>query len=287
MRSKVEAEKFLDYVREDVPFFDITSELIEEKVRCKAAIQAKQDFILVGLEESVELLKLVGINVKQLKKDGDYIKEGEKIAILEGSARDILGVERLILNIISHSSGIATVTNRLVKLCKTVNQKVRIAATRKTLPGLRYLEKKAVRIGGGDTHRMSLSDMILLKDNHIRIIGGIGEAVKRAKEKASISAKVEVEVSSSEEAIEAAKCGVDIIMLDNFTVEEVKETINKLDELKLREKVLIEVSGRINEENILEYAGCDVDIISSGAITHSARAVDVSLEVFEVLKPQE
>lgn len=284
MRSKVEAEKFFNYINEDIPFFDITSELIEEEVKCKAAIVAKQDFILAGLEECIQFLNLIGINVRQLKKDGEDIKEGEKIAILEGNARDILGVERLILNIIAHASGVATATSNLVRLCKKVNPKVRIAATRKTLPGLRYLEKKAVKLGGGDTHRMSLSDMILIKDNHIRIIGGIREAIKRAKEKASLFVKVEIEVSSLEEAVEAAKHGADIIMLDNFTVEEIKETINKLKELKLREKVLIEVSGRINEKNILDYAACDVDIISSGAITHSAKAVDVSLEVLEVLK---
>ncbi|MBO3767777.1 MAG: carboxylating nicotinate-nucleotide diphosphorylase [Candidatus Brockarchaeota archaeon] len=284
MRSKIEAEKFFDYVGEDLPFFDVTSELIEEEVKCRAAIIAKQNFVLAGLEECMQFLKLVGINVKQLKKDGDDVKEGEKIAILEGNARDILGIERLILNIIAHASGVATATNNLVKLCRKINPKIRIAATRKTLPGLRYLEKKAVKLGGGDTHRMSLSDMILIKDNHIRIIGGVREAIKRAKEKASSFVKVEIEVSSLDEAIEAVKEGADIIMLDNFTIEEIKETVNKLKELKLREKVLIEVSGRINEENILDYANCDVDVISSGAITHSAKAVDVSLEVFEVLR---
>ncbi|MGB9805978.1 MAG: carboxylating nicotinate-nucleotide diphosphorylase [Thermoproteota archaeon] len=285
MRSKAEAMKFFDYINEDIPFFDVTSELIGEEVRCKAAIVAKQNFVLAGLEECIQFLSVVGVNVKQLKKDGEDVKEGEKIAILEGNARDILSIERLILNIISHASGIATATNNLVKLCRKVNPKVRVAATRKTLPGLRYLEKKAVKLGGGDTHRMSLSDMILIKDNHVRIIGGIREAIKQAKEKASSFVKVEIEVSNLEEAIEAAKGGADIIMLDNFTVEEIKETVNKLRELKLREKVLIEVSGRINEENILDYAACDVDIISSGAITHSAKAVDVSLEVFEVLRP--
>lgn len=285
MRSKTEAIKFFEYVNEDIPFFDVTSELIEEEVKCKAVIVAKQNFILAGLEECIHFLNLIGITTKQLKKDGENIKEGENIAILEGNARDILGIERLILNIISHASGVATATNNLVKLCRKVNPKVRVAATRKTLPGLRYLEKKAVKLGGGDTHRMSLSDMILIKDNHIRIIGGIGEAIKRAKEKASSFTKVEIEVSNLEEAIEAAKGGADIIMLDNFTIEEIKETISKLKELKLREKVLIEVSGRINEENILDYAACDVDIISSGAITHSAKAVDVSLEVFEIARP--
>ncbi|MCI4438993.1 carboxylating nicotinate-nucleotide diphosphorylase [archaeon] len=285
MRSKTEAMKFFEYINEDVPFFDVTSELIGEEVKCRAAIVAKQNFTLAGLEECIQFLGIVGINAKQLKKDGEDVKEGEKIAILEGNARDILSIERLMLNIISHASGIATVTKNFVNLCRKVNPKVRVAATRKTLPGLRYLEKKAVKLGGGDTHRMSLSDMILIKDNHIRIIGGVREAIKQAKEKSSLFTKVEIEVNSLEEAIEAAKEGADIIMLDNFTVEEIKETVNKLKELKLREKVLIEVSGRINEENILDYAACDVDIISSGAITHSAKAVDVSLEVFEVLKP--
>jgi nicotinate-nucleotide pyrophosphorylase (carboxylating) len=284
LRRKIEAIKFFDYVREDIPFFDITSELIDEKVRCNAAIIADENLVLAGLEECIDFLEIVGIKVKQLKKDGEEVKKGEKIAILEGNARDILSIERTILNIISHASGVATTTSRFVKMVRKINPKVKIAATRKTLPGLRYMEKNAVRLGGGDTHRMSLSDMILIKDNHIRILGGIKKAIKLAKEKSSFSTKIEVEVENLESAIEAAKEGADIIMLDNFTVDEIKKTIDRLRELKIREKVLIEISGKINEENILDYASCDVDVISLGAITHSAKASDVRLEIIKVIK---
>jgi len=284
MRQKIEAIKFIEFLKEDIPFFDVTSEIIEEKKKCKAAILAKQDFILAGMEEAEEFLKFFDIRVDRIKKDGEQVRKGEKIAVLEGEARKILGIERVLLNLISHASGVATATNKLVKACREVNNKVIVSATRKTLPGLRYIEKKAVKIGGGDTHRMSLSDMVLIKDNHIRLIGSVAKAVKLAKEKTSPFMKIEVEVSNLNEAIEAIENGADIIMLDNLSAEEVEMIVRKLEELKLREKVLIEVSGKIDENNIKDYARCNVDIISSGAITHSAKSVDISLEVIEVFE---
>ena len=159
-----------------------------------------------------------------------------------------------------------------------------IACTRKTAPGLEYFDKKAVLLGGGDTHRLHLDDMILIKDNHVAIVGNVKEAVKLAKKQASFSKKIEVEVSDVNEAIEAAKAGADIIMLDNFTPEKVKDAINRLKKENLRDKVLIEASGGINEKNIVNFAAAGVDIISLGALTHSAKALDISLEIRKVAK---
>jgi len=197
---------------------------------------------------------------------------------LSGSARAILSAERTVLNIMMRMSGIATETSKLVEATKKVNSKIRIACTRKTTPGFRYFEKKAVALGGGDTHRFRLDDMILIKDNHLSIIGGVREAVKQARLKTSFSKKIEVEVENPEQALEAALAGADIIMFDNMPPEEAKKTLELLEERGLREKVLIELSGGITPENIEKYSALNVDIISMGYITHSARALDLSLD---------
>jgi nicotinate-nucleotide pyrophosphorylase [carboxylating] (EC 2.4.2.19) len=183
-----------------------------------------------------------------------------------------------------HCSGVATEVRRLVDMVRRVNQRVRIAATRKTLPGLRYFEKKAVAVGGGDTHRLSLSDAILIKDNHVRIVESIEEAVKLAKARASFAHKVEIEVSTVEDAVKAAEAGADIVMLDNMSPQEVARVVEELRRRGLRNKVVIEVSGGVTAENIGEYAKLDVDVISCGYITLSAKALDMSLEVVEVIK---
>jgi len=199
-----------------------------------------------------------------------------------GRARDILSAERTVLNILMRMSGIATQTRRLVETVRRAGFNVRIAATRKTAPGLRLLDKRAVVIGGGDPHRFRLDDAVLIKDNHVRVAGGVREAIRRARSAASFSKKIEVEVQSLEEALESAECGVDILMLDNMSVEEAKRTIKALEDRGLREKVIIEVSGRIDEKNILEYAKLGPDVISVGALTHSVRAADISLEVVKI-----
>jgi nicotinate-nucleotide pyrophosphorylase (carboxylating) len=212
------------------------------------------------------------------------LKRGTAVLEVTGSARVVLGVERTLLNILMHCSGIATEVRKLVELVRRVNSRVRVAATRKTLPGLRYFEKKAVAIGGGDTHRLSLSDAILIKDNHIKIVGSVEEAVKIAKASASFVHKVEVEVSTPEDAVKAAESGADIIMLDNMKPSEVARVVEELRKRGLRERVLLEVSGGITPDNILEYAKLDVDVISCGYITISSRAVDMSLDVVEVIR---
>ena len=285
MAEEVVFRKLLRFLEEDMPFWDITTDLlIPDDTMVRARIIAKQACVVACVEDISYFLKRMGLEVRQFVKDGDNVEKGAALLEIVGPARIILGVERLILNILMHCSGIATEVRRLVELVRGVNGKVRVAATRKTLPGLRYFEKKAVLIGGGDSHRFSLSDAVLIKDNHIRIIGDIAKAVKLAKEKASFAHKIEIEASTVDEAIKAAESGADIVMLDNMRPDEVAKVIEELKNRGLRERVLIEVSGGITPHNILDYARLDVDIISCGYITMSSKAVDMSLEVVEVAK---
>jgi len=201
------------------------------------------------------------------------------VLAVKGDARRILYIERTVLNLLMILSGIATYTRRLVEKVRQVNPRIRIAATRKTPPGLRFLVKYAVEVGGGDAHRLSLSDMALIKDNHLKIAGGVGEAVSTLRSRLSFSKKIEIEVSSVHQAVEAAKAGADIIMCDNMSPEGVAEVINTLQRLGLHSKVMIEVSGGITEDNIVDYAKIDVDVISLSKITLNAPPVDMSLEV--------
>jgi len=176
-------------------------------------------------------------------------------------------------------SGIATATRRLAEKLRKANSTAKIAATRKTAPGLGYFDKKAVLVGGGDPHRLRLDDMILVKDNHIAIAGSVEDAVKRAKQNASFSKKIEVEVTSVTDALKAAEAGADIIMLDNFSPKQIREAVKALKKAGFFGKVLLEVSGGITAENLLEYASTQVDIISMGELTHSVKALDISLEI--------
>ena len=282
---KIVEKKLFEFLKEDLGHGDITTSiLIPENVKVKAEIIAKEPGVVAGIEESKILLESLGIKAEAKIKDGQKTSGGKTILELEGNARTILAVERTLLNLISRMSGIATATNKIVKKVKGAGYKIRIACTRKTAPGLEYFDKKAVLLGGGDPHRLHLDDMILIKDNHIAIVGSIKKAIEIAKKKASFAKKIEIEVSSVKEAIEAAKAGAGIIMLDNFTPKDVKKTIEKLQKEKLRKRVLVEASGKINEENILEFASAGVDIISLGSLTHSVKALDISLEITEVKK---
>jgi len=183
------------------------------------------------------------------------------------------------LNLLSRMSGIATATRKLVEKVKKARLNTRIAATRKTAPGLLYFDKKAVFIGGGDPHRLHLDDMVLIKDNHLAVSENIETAVQLAKQNASFTRKIEVEVTKVADALKAAKAGADVIMLDNFSPKLIRETIGLLKEAGFHEKILLEASGGITQENLLEYAQTQVNIISLGELTHSVRALDVSLEI--------
>jgi nicotinate-nucleotide pyrophosphorylase (carboxylating) len=179
-------------------------------------------------------------------------------------------------------SGIATATSRLIEKVRLAGYKTRIACTRKVAPGLSYFDKRAVMIGGGDTHRLHLDDLVIIKDNHLAVIGDVGKAVKKVRDAVSFSKKIEIEVSRDNEALEAAKAGADIIMLDNFSPQQIRKTIALLEKEGLRGKILIEAGGGVNEQNILEFAATGVDILSLGEITHSLKALDMSLEVVKV-----
>jgi len=278
-------EEFTRWVREDSPFGDLTTELVvPEGTAVRAVVVAKSRAVAACVSELADVLTTLGIRVIKYVKSGEEVKPGQIIMELEGRADTILLVERALLNLMTYLFGVASATRELVRIVRSVNPNVRVAATRKVLPGLRYLVKRAVRDGGGDTHRYSLSDAVIIKDNHLKIVGSVREAIARVKSKLSFIHRVEVEVEDVEEAIEAVKAGADAVMLDNMSPKEVSEVLKKLKELGLRDKVVIEVSGGITPENIAEYAKLDVDVISTSYITMNPKKVDLSLEVIEVLR---
>lgn len=285
--KKVLEEKFRKFVEEDVGQGDITTSLtIPSGTIVEAKVLVKEPGVIAGIEEAMIFLESFGLQVNPLVSDGSKMRQKTVILIIVGDARTLLSIERTLLNLLSRMSGIATATSRLVEKVRRAGHKTRVACTRKVAPGLSYFDKKAVVIGGGDTHRLHLDDMILVKDNHLAVVGGIGAAVRKVREAVSFSKKVEVEVSTVEDALKAVEAGVDIVMLDNFTSKQVETTIGLLENKRLRDKVLVESSGGITEKNILEFADAGVDIISLGEITHSAKALDMSLEIVKVKKPK-
>lgn len=273
--------KINEYLDEDVGFGDITSDILIGDEVGSARIKANEEGILSGLEEAIEVFAELGVNTFPMARDGEKVAKGEDILVVEGPLKKILLGERLALNFLMKMSGIATVTHNIVRDCRKFNPNVKIAATRKTTPGFRMYEKKAVTLGGGDPHRFRLDDAILIKDNHLRVVGSISQAVAKAKG-ASFSKKVEVEVESMEQAVEAAKAGADIIMLDNMKPEQVE--VAYLAVKRLNDHVLVEVSGGLSPESATHYAR-HADIISLGWITHSARALHFNLEITSVKSP--
>ena len=267
-------------LREDEGYGDITSNaLIPENKIFYAKLISKDDGILAGIEIIKEMFLEYGIKIISSKNDGDKIAKGDILLELEGNARKILLLERTALNLLMRLSGVATVTNRIVSKVHEVNPKIRVAGTRKTAPALQKFDKLAIAIGGGDTHRNALDDMVLIKDNHIAVVGSVKEALRLAKENNSFSKKIEIEVESIDDAIIACENGADIVMLDNMSPELALNTLNALEEKDLRKDVLIEISGGITEENILDYAPLDVDIISLGSLTHATPSLNFSLDM--------
>jgi len=272
-------ELLLNYIREDVCFEDITSKFTPNR-NVTAKLIANSPGIVSGVDEVKVLFSLFNIHVVNSVKDGGVVPNSGKIMTIKGNARNILLVERTALNILSRMSGITTLTKKFIEKAKKANPKVKIAATRKTTPGFRYFEKKAVEVAGGDTHRMNLSDMIMIKDNHLNVMGGnVKKAVQEAKKHTTFAHKIEVEVSNKKDALLALKAGADIIMLDNMKPKEIKEMINALKKTGLRGKAIIEASGGVNLENIQEYASTGVDVISIGSLTTSYQSFDISLEL--------
>jgi nicotinate-nucleotide pyrophosphorylase (carboxylating) len=282
LSKKTLARKINKFLQEDVGQGDITTALIPSDMVIEAEVIAKEDGTIAGIEEGIAFLQSHDFQVKPLVSDGENVKKRKVILRIVGNARTLLSIERTLLNLLSRMSGIATKTRCLIEKTRSAGYKTQVACTRKVAPGLLYFDKKAVMLGGGDTHRLHLDDMILIKDNHLAIIGGISKAVKKARETVSFSKKIEIEVASADQALEAAEAGADIIMLDNFSPHRIREAITLLKKKRLREKVLIEASGGINEQNILEYAASGVDVVSLGEITDSVKALDISLEVTKV-----
>ena len=265
-------KELLRFLAEDLGKGDITSALLpRNKIRAK--IISRQNAVVAGAKYAKEIFVLKGCNVKILKKDASKVKRNQTILEIFGTPQAILSCERTALNLLSRMSGIATQTNNLVK---KIPRKTKLYATRKTAPGLRFFDKEAVKIGGGEKHRMSLDQMIMLKDNHLLIGGSIEKLVKKAKSKYR---QVEIEVESQKDAILAAKAGATIVMLDNFSPSKVSRTIAALKKLGLRKKVKVEASGGINASNIHLFAKTGIDMISMGEITDSVIGIDLSLEV--------
>lgn len=268
-------EQLIQFFSEDIGHGDLTSEAIFDNEKGKAYFLAKDEGIFCGEEVIFSAYQLFdpAIEVIMHKKDGDAVRGGEIICEVYGKARDLLTSERVILNIIQRLSGIATETNKAVKQMEGTS--IRICDTRKTTPGLRMLEKYAVTCGGGFNHRFGLHDAVLIKDNHIAQCGGdLDTAVKRVKEKLGHMVKVEVEVESCEEVKRAVTSNVDVIMFDNCSPTEAKDWRELVPD-----SIVVELSGGITLHQLEEYAHTGVDYISMGALTHSVKALDISLDV--------
>jgi nicotinate-nucleotide pyrophosphorylase (carboxylating) len=279
-RSVVE-DMIRSFLAEDLGYGDITTNvLLDSKLRGKGEVVCRENAVIAGVEEALVLLELAGCNGVAKAQDGDRVRAGSVILTARGPVRGLLGVERSLLNLLSHMSGVATSTADLVTISnKESRGKVRIACTRKTLPGLRYFEKRAVELGGGDTHRLRLDDAVLIKDNHLKLAGSIIDSVRKAKKKTSFTKKIEVEATTPDQALEAAHAGADIVLLDNMTTKEVERSVSLLRAKGLRDRIIVEASGGIRKENLASYAKTGVDVISVGAITNSAPAIDMSLEI--------
>lgn len=272
-------QKIREFLKEDCMFIDVSSKIIPENAKTSAKIFAKSSGYVSGLEELKVLYTGLGVSTIFKKKDGEEVEKGDIIVELEGEARNILFGERTGLNLITHMSAITTTARKYFKIVNDSGKNVKIACTRKTTPGMRIFEKKAAELGYADTHRFSLDDMVLLKDTHLKFYNGdIKKLLKDAKIANSFSKKIEIEIEKVEDILTAAKNGADIIMLDNMMADQVEDAINLLKEHNLRENVIIEISGGINEDNIVDYLLPEPNVISLGLITQfPPEQVDFSL----------
>ena len=267
----------INALAEDIGTGDITTALtVPSEARSYAVMLAKADGIVAGLVVAECAFRMVEpqAQVKFLKKDGDRITPGEPLLHVRGFARGLLTAERVALNFVQRLSGTATMTARFVEMVQGTN--ARIVETRKTTPGLRTLEKYAVRVGGGHNHRIGLSDGILIKDNHLAAGGGVGACIGRARKSAPHPLRIEVECKTLEQVDEALGAGVDIILLDNMPVEKMRQAV-----LHIAGRAITEASGGINLQTVAAVAQTGVDIISVGALTHSAPALDIALDFFD------
>ncbi len=262
-------------LEEDINYIDLATDyLLNDDDMSEAAFVSKAEGVLCGIDIAVRTFKFIDDDIEcEIKiHDGEQVKKGDVIAVVKGRTKSLLKGERTSLNILQHMSGIATETAKYAKLCE--GTKAHVTETRKTLPGLRGLEKYAVVVGGGKNHRFNLSDGAMLKDNHIDAYGSLTNAVKALREKVGHMVKIEVEVRNEDELKEALACKADVIMLDNMTTEQMKKCVEIADG-----KAVLEASGNVNLERMREIAETGVDIISVGALTHSVKAFDISLRI--------
>jgi len=261
-------------LKEDMPMGDITTEsTISEDEISDAQLIAKEDIVIAGLEVFSRVFTLLNSNtyIERYADDGDKVTAGTVIMKISGNSRAMLKAERTALNLLQRMSGIASATRKFADILE--GTKTKIVDTRKTAPGLRYLDKMAVRMGGGTNHRFSLSDGVLIKDNHIKASGGITAAVEKARARIPHTVKIEVETESLEQVKEALSAGADIIMLDNMAPGAMGEAVSYING-----RALTEASGNITADNLAIVAKTGVDLISSGSLTHSVKAADISLK---------
>ncbi|HMG37992.1 MAG TPA: carboxylating nicotinate-nucleotide diphosphorylase [Nitrososphaeraceae archaeon] len=274
-------ESLVRFLREDIGQGDLTSQYtVDEDLKSSSLIICKSEIAVVaGLDEAKIIFDICNCDSKALVNDGDIVKRGIRVMKINGNTRAILKAERTALNLIMRMSGIATDTKKFVDIVKTVSKDIKVMGTRKTAPGLRYFDKKSIKLGGGHSHRNTLDELILIKDNHLAVTTSIQSAISNARLKAGKNMMIECEVSNTKSSVEAIKSGADIIMLDNFTPEMAQKTISYLRKSGLREKILIEISGGVNISNIKDYALALPDMISIGSLTHSSNSIDFSMKM--------
>jgi nicotinate-nucleotide pyrophosphorylase (carboxylating) len=273
-------KSILSFLQEDIGTGDITSASVLPQHRAVYATvlcTGSNESITCGLEEAQTVFDICGCSTELVMRDGSLVRKGDVVMNVRGEARSVLKAERTALNLVMRMSGIATITRAFVTLVQQFDLGVKIAGTRKTAPGLRYFDKKAITIGGGYSHRMRLDDMVLIKDNHLEVAESIERTVQAAKDKAGAGVKIECEATNTEEAIRAANAGADVIMLDNFSSSEAESAVRAIRELGT--PVEIELSGGINLGNVIDYVKAKPNIISIGYLTHSSAAIDYSLAI--------
>jgi nicotinate-nucleotide pyrophosphorylase (carboxylating) len=279
----IRRNRILSYLEEDLGSGDITSEVVipsdfhaEAEVWCKGT---SDSVVICGVEEACIALEICGCHTSKLVEDGAIVTGNQQVIAVKGNAREILKAERTALNLLMRMSGVATESRKYDVLLRKLGVNTLITATRKTSPGMRVFDKKAIATGGGHPHRMGLYDKVLIKDNHIAIVGNASDCVSMARKQVGKNQEIECEVRSEDELISVVLAGADIVMLDNFSAENAKAAMSNLRDMGLRNRVLVEISGGINESNFQDFAQLNPDFISVGSITHSARAVDFSMTI--------
>ncbi|MFX1577515.1 MAG: carboxylating nicotinate-nucleotide diphosphorylase [Promethearchaeota archaeon] len=276
--SQLILHKFYEMLDEDIGFGDITTTaLISTNQSAHARLFTRQSGVVAGINIATTILEDFNCTVTQKTSDGTQVKANTTLLLVKGRATSLLTIERTLLNLLQRMSGIATATANLVKLAQQSNSAVRVAATRKTAPLLRLFDKLAVIIGGGDPHRWRLDDAILIKDNHLAFYSNPVKAVQQARQNSSFTSPIEIEVTTTADAIRVAEVNPDIILLDNMSPREVAEVVQKLRQT--HPSIILEVSGNISADNIQSYAATGIDVISVGWLTHSVPALDLSIDI--------